>query len=275
MASVDELSAAVAAARDAIEQSNAVVEGAKQQAEELSGQLAALGVEQKSGQAMQVKDSLEQMQAQVAALTSAAEQVQQQAEALRGLQGGTGGGVAVGDAIGGNQIPTPAGASGGGGDRNGPPPTEPPTPAAASNEPPDDSNSNEPPKFTFSSRFQPDPEFNEKLAELWDPPDAIEADQRKTRIARVGRGLVRKGDDIGQASKDAGSTIDKLLSDSFDPLSNTSTGTVADTNPPGPTVSRPDPVMPDWGSAAAAGLMIAITAVEAVSRFVEAHDRRK
>lgn len=199
MASVDELSAAVAAAKDAIEQNTGIVAAAIQQAEELSGQLAAMGVESKSAQAMQVKDSLEQMQAQLAALSSAADQVQAQAEAMRGLEAETGGAVSAGGAA-----PTAAGASAGG---KSPPPTEPTPLASASNEPPDDSGS--------PNGFEPAASGVEYRTgdqlEPWEivptPPAVLEFEDEDDEFTR----FARKGDDVSDGAKAIGDSLDNIV----------------------------------------------------------------
>lgn len=233
MASVDELSAAVAATKDAIEQNTAVVAAAMQQAEELSGQLAAMGVESKSSQAMQVKDSLEQIQAQLAGLQSAAEQIQQQAEALRGLQGDTGGGVSVGDSVGGNQIPTPAGLLAAGGNGGDPPPPGPPTTQAAANEPPE-----EPPlrprsaagfgrrnddDIDFSVRVLSDKEANEVATGLGTVPEDFDPYEERltSRPVRAVRVAARGLEDVEGGAKQVTSDIFNFKK-FFDPPANNS-----------------------------------------------------
>lgn len=264
MASVDELSASVAATKDAIEQSTSVVAAAMQQAEELSGQLAAMGVESKSSQAMQVKDSLEQMQAQLAALQSATEQIQAQAEALRGLQGDTGGRVSVGDAIGGKEVPTPAGATG---DKDGPPPTEPPTPAA---------NNFEPEDFDFDL-FGDDEPSNDKIvytiSEAPPAPDEIDTEELtgRSRFDKMRQGLARNLGDAKEAIERANYDASDLVSDDYDPYSNTSAESLVPSGPdPVAQAERPPGDSPSAGTLVGSVLAVTVFGVEVAGKIKDA-----
>ncbi|GAB3657010.1 hypothetical protein [Glycomyces tarimensis] len=84
MANIDELSSAIGANKEAIEQANASVAASMSSADELSGQFSSLGTEDKVGQIEQIKQGLEQLQQALAGLASTTESLQAQTEALRG-----------------------------------------------------------------------------------------------------------------------------------------------------------------------------------------------
>lgn len=84
MANIDELSSAIGANKEAIEQANTSVAASMSNADELSGQFQSLGSEDKVGQIEQIKQGLEQLQQALAGLTSNVESVHAQVEALRG-----------------------------------------------------------------------------------------------------------------------------------------------------------------------------------------------
>jgi len=84
MANIDELSSAIGANKEAIEQANASVAASMSSADELSGQFQSLGSEDKVGEIEQIKQGLEQLQQTLAGLVSTTESIHAQAEALRG-----------------------------------------------------------------------------------------------------------------------------------------------------------------------------------------------
>ncbi|HLU28517.1 MAG TPA: hypothetical protein VKZ65_08770 [Glycomyces sp.] len=84
MANIDELSSAIGANKEAIEQANASVAASMSSADELSGQFQSLGSEDKVGEIEQIKQGLEQLQQTLAGLASTTESIHAQAEALRG-----------------------------------------------------------------------------------------------------------------------------------------------------------------------------------------------
>ena len=84
MANIDELSSAIGANKEAVEQATAGVAASMSSADELSGQFQMLGSEDKVSGVEQVKQSLEQIQQTLASASSAIEAAQAQTEALRG-----------------------------------------------------------------------------------------------------------------------------------------------------------------------------------------------
>ncbi|WP_026930001.1 hypothetical protein [Glycomyces tenuis] len=84
MANIDELSSAIGANKEAIEQANTSVAASMSSADELSGQFQSLGSEDKVGEIEQIKQGLEQLQQALAGLVSNVESIHAQAEALRG-----------------------------------------------------------------------------------------------------------------------------------------------------------------------------------------------
>ncbi len=126
--------------------------------------------------------------------------------------------------------------------------------------------------------FVPDPEFTKKIGELWEPPEPVdlEEDRTRTKTAQLGRGLIRKADDMHAAGKDFGDTLGKVAQADYDPLEGAISETAKDTNPPlEPVPLRTDTGVPDLGSALGTGLMVATVAVDAVGRFMEARERRE
>ncbi|HEU5129354.1 MAG TPA: hypothetical protein VFU12_15325 [Glycomyces sp.] len=84
MANIDELSSAIGANKESIEQANASVAASMSSADELSGQFQSLGSEDKVGEIEQIKQGLEQLQQTLTGLVSTVESIHAQAEALRG-----------------------------------------------------------------------------------------------------------------------------------------------------------------------------------------------
>ncbi|WP_026925347.1 hypothetical protein [Glycomyces arizonensis] len=84
MANIDELSSAIGANKEAIEQANASVAASMSSADELSGQFQSLGSEDKVGEIERIKQGLEQLQQALAGLVSNVESIHAQTEALRG-----------------------------------------------------------------------------------------------------------------------------------------------------------------------------------------------
>ncbi|WP_199034766.1 DUF4258 domain-containing protein [Glycomyces salinus] len=88
MSSIDEFSAAIGAAAEAVESVITATSSAKASGDELSGQLAQLGLEGKTNQINAVGQRLEsEALAAAAQLQELLSEIQQQAEATRGLQG--------------------------------------------------------------------------------------------------------------------------------------------------------------------------------------------
>lgn len=97
MSSVDEFSAAIGAAAESVETVAAGIAKAKNSGDELSGKLAAAGVEGRVEATNAVSQRLESEATVLAAqLKDLLGEIQQQAEALRGLEGAPGAGAGVG-----------------------------------------------------------------------------------------------------------------------------------------------------------------------------------
>lgn len=100
MASIDEFSAAIAAAADSVEAVTVAIRAAKETGEELSGQVAGLGMMTKANETNAVAQRLETEAAALATqLKNLLDEIRQQAEALPGpgLQGTPSAGAGSGD----------------------------------------------------------------------------------------------------------------------------------------------------------------------------------
>ncbi|MCH7231835.1 hypothetical protein L0U85_13370 [Glycomyces sp. L485] len=206
MASIDELSSAISANKEAVEQANVGLAASMSSADELSGQFQGLGADDKVAGVEQVKQSMEQAQQALASAAQAVETAQAQAEALRGLQSGAGGGVPAG---GETEIAlTPAGgqskedekeppsAAGVGG------PTEPPNPPIAGGLDGED----------------PD-RLRDDIGKPLEPLPELDLDEdRGSKVGRVGRSFLKNIGDHQDAAKEAGQTAQSLLTDGYQPF---------------------------------------------------------
>jgi len=112
MASVDEVSAAVGAAAEAVESASAVIGAAKSSTDELTGQLSALGVEKKTAQSNAIGERLQSEAAALAQqLKTLLDEIRGQVESLRG-GGGLQGAPSAGATAGSGSSASPGGSGG-------------------------------------------------------------------------------------------------------------------------------------------------------------------
>ncbi|WP_199040096.1 hypothetical protein [Glycomyces salinus] len=246
---MDELSGQIEALKGEIDQTAASAGASMSSAEELSNQTQALGMESKAAEAMAVKDALGQLQTGLQAIGEQAEGVRAQVEAMRTLQGGTGGGVsAEGEQ---DNAPTPAGGSGGGQGPNEPPTGGPPAPGAPESE--------ENPSSELSFRtgdqvesWEAAPE-SQQVINLEDEDDDFEK-------------LLRRADDAKDSVKtttESAMNVAKLMREPGPTEAHTYTAETIYTAPPEPQTNVPDIV----SSASMTVLMTAYGIREAVRRW--------
>lgn len=280
MAGLLEVAASIAAGKEETGRVGVGIAASKDAAGEVADALYAMGVGGRAERMRQSVAALEEAEAIRAQLEAKLEEARQQVLAAsegsgsRAGSGSSAGSTAAGAATAAANLPPP-GAAGGGGGSDNPPPTDPPTPAAPGGDPEDEPS--EPPNFSFSRHYRPDPELTKKIGELWDPPEVsdLEEERSRTKTFSVGRNLVRNGEDIHSAGKQFGETLGNLAQSHYDPLEGAVAETAADTNSVAHQVAtRPEVGPVDLGSLVGTGLMMGAVVVEGVGRFMEARERK-
>ncbi|HEU5130420.1 MAG TPA: hypothetical protein VFU12_20745 [Glycomyces sp.] len=199
MASIDELSSAIGANKDAVEQANAGLAAAMSNADELSGQFQGLGADDKVAGVEQVRQSLEQVQQTLASARTAIEAAQAQAEALRGLKGGTGGGISAG---GGG-----AGREAGAAEKDAPAPAGSGSESGSAEDDADRARSAEGMRIWLPGDDQYE-RLRNGLGDPLQPPEEMDPadDANLGKARRFGRHFIRKGEDLSNFGKDLASS---------------------------------------------------------------------